>query len=89
MVDKMADLFLNDRSSFDSILKKAKEKVDCEAAESFFQTEIPAFKEWFDKRTNKKCSYEMIMKALKEADDYLIGHKMSKESIFDISDAYR
>ena len=52
------------------------------------ETRLPSLKEWLDENKIKKLSYEMMMEALKEADNYLINRKMSKESIFNITDAF-
>lgn len=89
MFDKMVALYINDKASFNSILDGAKKKVDGEPVMVDVSTQIPSFKDWLGGNKTKKVSYEMIMETLRDADNYLIDHKMSKESIFAMSDAFR
>lgn len=89
MFDKMVALYINNRASFDSILQEAKKKVNGAPVMVDVKARVQSFKEWLDENKIKKFSYEMMMEALKEADSYLIDHKMSKESIFEIFDASR
>ena len=86
MFKKMVDKYLNDKNSFNEILKEAKKRIGIESnMNEENSNSTNEFKKWF--LTNYGDAYcESIIKCINEMSDFCIDHGICKKNFWEITD---